>query len=273
MGSRGLRPAPPRATVVRVAQRPEHVFWIEGPRRRAKLRLRGSFFMVGRLEPFAVFRDDPMISREHLAVVATDDGVRVRDLGSQNGVLLNGKRLERYAEAPLRPGDVLHAGQTSMRLLREGELEAPGQTLSPGKAPEGDEVEVDEEGHTKPNLAAILDEPAGGSSADLVEGEATGELDVPDEAALEAAAKLSSQLKAPAAEALGPPSSVEAETIAPGPPRERPPLDAALEAALEPRAVDREAETISQGQEGAPGRGTEGSLGTGKVQDPPRLLE
>lgn len=270
-----------------MAQRPEHLFWIEGPRRRARLRLRGSFFLVGRLEPFAVFRDDPMISREHLAVVATDDGVRVRDLGSPNGVLLNGKRLERYAEVPLRPGDVLHAGQTSMRFLREGELEAPGQTaLSPGK-PEGEEVEVDEEGHTKPNLAAILDEPAGGSSAEEpLEGEATGELDIPDPATLEAAAKLSSALRAA-------PPSVEAETIAPGPPRseppraeptaeepaERPPLDAALEAALE-RKVAREAETVqapargAAASEGEPGRATDGSIGTGKVSaEEPKLLE
>ena len=100
----------------------ERVFVIEGPRRRARLRLRGSFFIVGRGEPFPVFHDDPMMSREHLAVVACPEGVRVRDLGSKNGVLLNGTRLARYAEVALAPGDVLLVGQTQLRMVVESEL-------------------------------------------------------------------------------------------------------------------------------------------------------
>jgi pSer/pThr/pTyr-binding forkhead associated (FHA) protein len=169
---------------------PSWVFWVEGPRRRARLVLRGSFFVVGRLEPFAVFQDDPMISRDHAAIVAVEGGVRVRDLGSRNGVLLNGKRLERYAEVDLPPGAVLHVGQTAIRLLREGERpEATTERTAE------DDVTVDEEGQTKGRLAAVDADAAslaGSSSDDL--GEVTGELDVPelagqvDEAEVEAVA-------------------------------------------------------------------------------------
>ncbi len=166
---------------------PSWTFWVEGPRRRARLVLRGSFFVVGRLEPFAVFQDDPMISRDHAAIVAVEGGVRVRDLGSRNGVLLNGKRLERYAEVDLPPGAVLHVGQTAIRLLREGER--PEATT---ERPAEDDVTVDEEGQTKGRLAALdaVALAAGSSSSDDL-GEVTGELDVPelaDEAEVEAVA-------------------------------------------------------------------------------------
>lgn len=123
----------------------ERVFVITGPRRRARLRLQGSFFVVGRAEPFPVFQDDPLLSREHLAVVALPDGVRVRDLGSRNGVLLNGERLERYAEVTLAPGDVLLAGQTELRLLPDDEREGPDAA-----APlHHDEHAVDAEGKSR----------------------------------------------------------------------------------------------------------------------------
>lgn len=143
----------------------EQVFAITGPRRRARLRLQGSFFVVGRAEPFPVFRDDPMLSREHLAVVALPDGIRVRDLGSRNGVLLNGERLGRYAEVRLAPGDVLLAGQTELRLLTEAERAA----LDP--AAPLDEHAVDADGRSKAlRLDAVL--AAAGASPPAPDGTA-----------------------------------------------------------------------------------------------------
>jgi pSer/pThr/pTyr-binding forkhead associated (FHA) protein len=182
----------------------ERVFFIEGPRRRARLRLRGSFFIVGRGEPFPVFHDDPMMSREHLAVVACPEGVRVRDLGSKNGVLLNGTRLPRYAEVPLAPGDVLLVGQTKLSMVVESEL-ANSLVALPT-----DEHQVDETGKSRairlaspPPFAPSEPPPEPGSSSssdvdpdetaasgltelgeiadvdDELGGEATSELDVP----------------------------------------------------------------------------------------------
>ncbi len=177
----------------------ERVFAIRGPRRQARLRLQGSFFVVGRAEPFPVFHDDPMLSREHLAVVSRPDGVRVRDLGSRNGVLLNGERLARYAEVQLSPGDVLVAGQTELRLLTDAEREALGS--APGAAL--DEHAVDAEGRSRAlrldavvaaaaaatqapassdDVAVDADETAHGDvdvDVDALPGDATSELDVP----------------------------------------------------------------------------------------------
>jgi pSer/pThr/pTyr-binding forkhead associated (FHA) protein len=115
-----------------------HVFWIQGPRRQARLKLQGSFFVIGRTEPFAIFQDDPSISREHAVVVATDEGILVKDLGSSNGVFLNGERLGRYAEVPLSEADELLIGRTSLRLLTEEEQA------------EGEHVVVDRDGRSGP---------------------------------------------------------------------------------------------------------------------------
>ncbi|HBP17820.1 MAG TPA: hypothetical protein DEA08_08505, partial [Planctomycetes bacterium] len=100
------------------------VFLIQGPRRSARLHLEGPFFVVGRAEPFPVFHDDPTLSREHAAVVDTPEGYRLKDLGSRNGVVLNGEKLARYAEVPLAAGDVFSAGDTRIALVTLAELEA-----------------------------------------------------------------------------------------------------------------------------------------------------
>ena len=49
------------------------------------------------------YPDDVGLSRQHLALVLTGGEWTVQDLGSKNGTLLNGMRLERVM--PFRPGD------------------------------------------------------------------------------------------------------------------------------------------------------------------------
>ncbi|HZU95610.1 MAG TPA: FHA domain-containing protein [Planctomycetota bacterium] len=95
-------------------------FEVKSPKRGAKLRLDTSFFVIGRGERIPIFHDDPSLSREHAAVVIRKTGVRVRDLGSKNGVLINGAPIGRYAEVDLKPGDSLRVGATTL-VLREGE--------------------------------------------------------------------------------------------------------------------------------------------------------
>jgi pSer/pThr/pTyr-binding forkhead associated (FHA) protein len=95
-------------------------FEVKSPKRGAKLRLDTSFFVIGRGERIPIFHDDPSLSREHAAVVIRKAGVRVRDLGSKNGVLVNGAPIGRYAEVDLKPGDSLRVGATTL-VLREGE--------------------------------------------------------------------------------------------------------------------------------------------------------
>jgi sigma-B regulation protein RsbU (phosphoserine phosphatase) len=54
------------------------------------------------------YPDDAGLSRQHMALVRTGNDWRVEDLGSKNGTLLNGRRLE--SPSPFRSGDRITAG-------------------------------------------------------------------------------------------------------------------------------------------------------------------
>ena len=189
------------------------VFLIQGPRRSARLHLEGPFFVVGRAEPFPVFHDDPTLSREHAAVVDTPEGYRLKDLGSRNGVVLNGERLARYAEAPLVAGDVFSAGDTRIALVTLAELEA-AQAAKERAAETDEPITVDATGQTGYMPALGLS----GDESD--QGEVTGALERPGELILDPGG---SGLGIPAHEPEGLEDSrgdldadEEAETLAPG---------------------------------------------------------
>ncbi|MEM9488209.1 MAG: sigma 54-interacting transcriptional regulator [Myxococcota bacterium] len=57
--------------------------------------------------------DDPQVSRRHAELQVTDDGVRVRDLGSTNGTFW---RSSRISEAVVGPGSTVRFGQTSVQV-------------------------------------------------------------------------------------------------------------------------------------------------------------
>ena len=56
---------------------------------------------------------DDAVSRRHAEIAVRAGICLVRDLGSCNGTLLNGRRVTR---ARLRPGDVLELGETELRI-------------------------------------------------------------------------------------------------------------------------------------------------------------
>lgn len=73
-----------------------------------------------------VFADEHL-SREHCALEVTADGLRVRDLGSLNGIVVNGSET-RVAE--LKHGDRFRAGEHEFQLvLEEREAEPPTHEL------------------------------------------------------------------------------------------------------------------------------------------------
>jgi hypothetical protein len=63
--------------------------------------------IVGRDPACDVTHEDDLLSRRHAEFVASADTVTVRDLGSRNGIYVNGLKT---AERPIYPGDVVQIG-------------------------------------------------------------------------------------------------------------------------------------------------------------------
>jgi hypothetical protein len=73
--------------------------------------LRGDRMVVGRLASCDVCLADANTSRQHAAFVAEGAGWRIEDLGSTNGTLVNGERVDSLR---LRDGDVVVVGVTEL---------------------------------------------------------------------------------------------------------------------------------------------------------------
>ena len=72
--------------------------------------------ILGRGPGVDIVVDDAAMSRQHVAFEIVGDGFRMRDLGSTNGVLLNGEAVE---AADLKHGDRLRIGGHEFRFLLE----------------------------------------------------------------------------------------------------------------------------------------------------------
>ncbi len=80
--------------------------------------------LIGRSPKCQLVLDDPLVSRTHARLVVQRGTVSVEDLGSANGVLVNGERLLRTRT--LASGDRLNIGQQSFELfVRVAESDAP----------------------------------------------------------------------------------------------------------------------------------------------------
>src|SRR4051794_16306487 len=75
---------------------------VEGVERR--WRATRGHLTIGSHEANDVVLDDPTVSRFHCELQTAADGVWVKDVGSRNGVIVDGIRVR---EALLRPGNVL----------------------------------------------------------------------------------------------------------------------------------------------------------------------
>jgi pSer/pThr/pTyr-binding forkhead associated (FHA) protein len=126
-------------------------------------------YVAGRAETCDLRLASEEISREHVEIVRKWDGVVVKDLGSKNGVLVNGALLTEPRR--LRDGDMVQVGPALLRLsdpadryLREFESLA---SKSQDKAPDGDVQEASSAGTEplEPPPPETPAEPAVGLSA------------------------------------------------------------------------------------------------------------
>ena len=71
--------------------------------------------IIGRGEGCQLILDDPLISRRHACFVVDDREITLKDLGSTNGVLVNGRKAGRQV---LRDGDTITIGNTVFTFLQ-----------------------------------------------------------------------------------------------------------------------------------------------------------
>ncbi|MFO8071085.1 MAG: FHA domain-containing protein [Polyangia bacterium] len=72
-------------------------------------------FEIGRSNECSLVLDDPSVSRRHATVLNEDGKLFVEDLGSRNGVVVNGERIE--GRHLLRDGDRLAIGHQTIRIV------------------------------------------------------------------------------------------------------------------------------------------------------------
>ena len=73
--------------------------------------LSGSRVVIGRSREADIVLQDPKVSRRHAELHRDDDGWQIVDLGSTNGIKVNGRRVDNQ---PLRPGDQVTIGVTDL---------------------------------------------------------------------------------------------------------------------------------------------------------------
>jgi pSer/pThr/pTyr-binding forkhead associated (FHA) protein len=87
-------------------------FWIRNKDYRYPLKI--GMNIVGRDRESNIQIKDPHISRRHISIDVLPDGsMTLMDLGSSNGLLINGKKV---ANAVLNPGDTFTVGITTFTI-------------------------------------------------------------------------------------------------------------------------------------------------------------
>jgi pSer/pThr/pTyr-binding forkhead associated (FHA) protein/tetratricopeptide (TPR) repeat protein len=78
------------------------------------LRLEGTLWLAGRDETCDITLDDVKSSRRHFELNSVGGDYFIRDLGSSNGTLLNGSKLRTDELTPIKSGDVIGVGTTTL---------------------------------------------------------------------------------------------------------------------------------------------------------------
>ena len=87
--------------------------------------------LVGRDPECEISHADPRLSRRHAEFRVTAEGVRLRDLGSRNGTLVNGRRVD---EIVLTPGDIVQIAHLTIRFNDAGADPTVHMSIGPRSA-------------------------------------------------------------------------------------------------------------------------------------------
>lgn len=79
-------------------------------------------FLIGRSEECQLTLSDPLVSRVHARLRVLQDSVLIEDLGSRNGVTVNGEAIQRPHK--VRHGDRVHIGEQEMMVLSKNDAQA-----------------------------------------------------------------------------------------------------------------------------------------------------
>ncbi len=77
---------------------------------------------IGRTEDNDVALGDAHSSKRHAEIIKRKNHYYLRDLGSRNGTVLNGKKI--LSETPLKDGDIIVIGSASMSFMADEDLDA-----------------------------------------------------------------------------------------------------------------------------------------------------
>lgn len=123
---------------------------IKGSKGRWTERVSSSSFYVGRVKPCEVVLDAPFISRKHARIFIEGGGVWIEDLGSSNGVFVNGERLEPNLSHPLNLSETVIFGEKET-------FEITVEVVTSFEQPVGDDIKS-KATHAIGKFSEVLDE-------------------------------------------------------------------------------------------------------------------
>lgn len=91
---------------------------ISGPLAGKMFSLPGDEVLLGRTDENDIILTHPSISRNHAKIVGSNGSYHIVDLGSANGVRVNG---EEFGKSDLKPGDKIDLGHVRLRFVGVGE--------------------------------------------------------------------------------------------------------------------------------------------------------
>src|SRR3954471_5635615 len=92
----------------------------EGPRAGESFRFSGrGTVLVGRSTDATLQVEDPYLSRNHFLIEINPPHCRLTDLKARNPTQVNGQPVPVGRSADLRPGDVIRAGRTAIRVSQD----------------------------------------------------------------------------------------------------------------------------------------------------------